>query len=69
MFDGLAAFAVDRWRHDCGARRIVNGLAKKRRRHLTVFGFLHHLSLRALDGPVGAQMQLCHSVQDSGGVT
>ncbi|GFX37543.1 hypothetical protein TNCV_4899731 [Trichonephila clavipes] len=22
MFDGLVAFAVDRWRHDCGARRV-----------------------------------------------
>ncbi|GFW31903.1 uncharacterized protein TNCV_5040721 [Trichonephila clavipes] len=22
MFDGLIAFAVDRWRHDCGARRV-----------------------------------------------
>ncbi|GFU10070.1 hypothetical protein TNCV_557791 [Trichonephila clavipes] len=21
MFDGLVAFAMDRWRHDCGARR------------------------------------------------
>ncbi|GFY14815.1 hypothetical protein TNCV_648581 [Trichonephila clavipes] len=22
MFDGLVAFAMDRWRHDCGARRV-----------------------------------------------
>ncbi|GFS53998.1 uncharacterized protein TNCV_3762101 [Trichonephila clavipes] len=22
MFDGLVAFSVDRWRHDCGARRV-----------------------------------------------
>ncbi|GFS84964.1 hypothetical protein TNCV_1305761 [Trichonephila clavipes] len=22
MFDDLVAFAVDRWRHDCGARRV-----------------------------------------------
>ncbi|GFX09142.1 hypothetical protein TNCV_4167211 [Trichonephila clavipes] len=22
IFDGLVAFAVDRWRHDCGARRV-----------------------------------------------
>ncbi|GFX71636.1 hypothetical protein TNCV_2696241 [Trichonephila clavipes] len=22
MFDGLVAFAMDRWRHDCGARRL-----------------------------------------------
>ncbi|GFY16664.1 hypothetical protein TNCV_2787891 [Trichonephila clavipes] len=22
MFDGLVAFAVDRWRHDCGVRRM-----------------------------------------------
>ncbi|GFY26808.1 hypothetical protein TNCV_4375541 [Trichonephila clavipes] len=22
MFDGLVAFAVDRWRHDCGSRRL-----------------------------------------------
>ncbi|GFT96402.1 hypothetical protein TNCV_836781 [Trichonephila clavipes] len=22
MFDGLVAFAMDRWRHDCSARRV-----------------------------------------------
>ncbi|GFW69001.1 hypothetical protein TNCV_2918991 [Trichonephila clavipes] len=22
MFDGLVAFVMDRWRHDCGARRV-----------------------------------------------
>ncbi|GFV00509.1 hypothetical protein TNCV_3644871 [Trichonephila clavipes] len=25
MFDGLVAFAMDRWRHDCGAHHITSG--------------------------------------------
>ncbi|GFS72288.1 hypothetical protein TNCV_1827051 [Trichonephila clavipes] len=24
MFDGLVAFAMDRWRHDCGVRRMLD---------------------------------------------